>query len=114
MQGRDIFLIGAGISAGQAAVFFANHARSVTLVVRGDALAKSMSHYLLRQLGAKSNVHLRLRSEIVAVHGGELLEAVDIVDRRRRSATAVSPSRSCANTWSPRSGRAGARDLDDP
>ena len=37
-QGEDVFLIGAGNSAGQAAIFFANHARSVTLVVRGGSL----------------------------------------------------------------------------
>lgn len=80
MQGRDIFLIGAGNSAGQAAVFFANHARSVTPVVRGEALGKSMSHYLIQQLQAKPNVSVALRSEIVAVHGDEQLESVDSVD----------------------------------
>jgi thioredoxin reductase (NADPH) len=79
MQGRDIFLIGAGNSAGQAAVFFANHARSVTLVVRGDALGKSMSHYLIQQLKTKANVSVELRSEIVGVHGQEQLEAIDIL-----------------------------------
>ena len=46
-QGLDVHLIGAGNSAGQAAMFFANHARSVTLIVRGDALEKSMSQYLI-------------------------------------------------------------------
>jgi thioredoxin reductase (NADPH) len=81
-HGRDIFLIGAGNSAGQAALFFANHARSVTLVVRGGALAKSMSHYLVRQLETKSNIRVALHSEITAVHGREQLEAVDIADRR--------------------------------
>ena len=82
MQGRDIFLIGAGNSAGQAAVFFANYARSVTLVVRGEALGKSMSHYLIQQLQAKPNVSVALRSEVVAVQGEEQLESLDIVDHR--------------------------------
>ena len=49
-HGLDIHLIGAGNSAGQAALYFANHARTVTLVVRGDSLEKSMSHYLIEQL----------------------------------------------------------------
>ena len=43
-QGNDVYLIGAGNSAGQAAIFFSNHARSVTLLVRGESLAASMSH----------------------------------------------------------------------
>lgn len=78
VQGRDIFLIGGGNSAGQAAVFFANHARKVTLVVRGATLEKSMSHYLVQQLKAKPNVEVALRTEVVAVHGNERLEAIDL------------------------------------
>ena len=50
-HGLDVHLIGTGNSAGQAALFFANHARRVTLVVRGDSLEKSMSRYLIEQLG---------------------------------------------------------------
>ena len=50
-HGLDVHLIGAGNSAGQAALYFANHARMVTLVVRGDSLEKSMSRYLIEQLG---------------------------------------------------------------
>ena len=81
MQGRDIHLIGAGNSAGQAAMFFANHARTVTLVVRGSSLDKSMSHYLIEQLRGKSNILVALGSELQAVHGREQLEAVDVVER---------------------------------
>jgi thioredoxin reductase (NADPH) len=77
-HGLDIHLIGAGNSAGQAAMFFANHAQTVTLVVRGDSLEKSMSHYLVEQLRGKSNVKVLLRSEIVAAHGDAHLSAVDI------------------------------------
>src|SRR5207237_6597913 len=68
-HGLDIHLVGAGNSAGQAALYFANHARTVSLVVRGDSLEKSMSHYLIEQLHKKSNVTVQLRSEIHAVHG---------------------------------------------
>ncbi len=65
-HGLDIHLVGAGNSAGQAALYFANHARKVTLVVRGDSLEKSMSHYLIEQLRGKSNVAVQLRSEVSA------------------------------------------------
>jgi len=79
-HGLDVHLIGAGNSAGQAALYFANHARMVTLVVRGDSLEKSMSRYLIEQLGGKSNVKVQLRSEVVAAHGDTHLTGIDIRD----------------------------------
>jgi len=77
-QGMDIHLIGAGNSAGQAAMYFANYARTVTLVVRGDSLEKSMSHYLVAQLRGKSNIEVQLRAEVVAARGDTHLTAIDI------------------------------------
>jgi len=79
-QGLDVHLIGGGNSAGQAALYFANHARNVTLVVRGDSLAKSMSRYLIEQLSAQPNIDVRFQSEVVAAHGDTHLSAVDIRD----------------------------------
>src|SRR4029077_10064366 len=80
-HGLDIHLIGAGNSAGQAALFFANHARSVTLVVRGRSLEKGMSHYLIEQIRAQSNISAALQSEVRGVHGEAHLEALDIFER---------------------------------
>jgi thioredoxin reductase (NADPH) len=80
-HGLDIHIIGAGNSAGQAALNFSSHARSVTLVVRGDSLEKSMAHYLTSQIRGKSNIVVALRSEVHAVHGAESMKAVDIVER---------------------------------
>lgn len=79
-QGLDIHLIGAGNSAGQAAMFFANHARTVTLLVRGDSLEKSMSQYLIGQVRSKDNIKVALYSEVQATHGEGHLDAVDIID----------------------------------
>ncbi|HXO79105.1 MAG TPA: FAD-dependent oxidoreductase [Mycobacterium sp.] len=81
-QGNDVYLIGAGNSAGQSAIFFSNYARSVTLVVRGESLAASMSHYLIEQIATKANIRVETRSEVVRVHGDEQLEAIEIIDRR--------------------------------
>lgn len=81
-QGNDIYLIGAGNSAGQAAVFFSNHARSVTLLVRGETLAESMSAYLIDQIATKANIRVETRSEVVGMHGEEQLEAIEVIDRR--------------------------------
>jgi thioredoxin reductase (NADPH) len=80
-HGLDLHLIGAGNSAGQAALFFANYARKVTLVVRGDSLEKSMSRYLIEQLRGKSNIAYRLNSEIIGVRGDVHLTAVNVLDR---------------------------------
>jgi thioredoxin reductase (NADPH) len=79
-HGLDIYLIGGGNSAGQAALYFANHARMVTLVLRGDSLEKSMSRYLVEQLHGKSNVAVRLRAEVVGAQGDAHLAAIDIRD----------------------------------
>ena len=84
-QGQDVHLIGAGNSAGQAAMFFANHARTVTLIVRGDSLEKSMSQYLIKQIGGKANIKVALRSEVKAVYGEEHLTAIDLLDRANGS-----------------------------
>ena len=84
-SGLDLHLIGAGNSAGQAALHFANYARQVTLVVRGDSLHKSMSQYLIDQLRAKSNIAVLLRAEIYAVHGETHLTAIDILDRESKA-----------------------------
>jgi thioredoxin reductase (NADPH) len=79
-HGLDIHLVGAGNSAGQAALYFANHARKVTLIVRGDSLERSMSHYLVEQIRGRANVAVELQSEVRAVHGDAHLTAIDIRD----------------------------------
>ena len=81
-RGRDIFLIGGGNSAGQAAMFFANYARSVTILVRGPSLVATMSHYLIAQLESKTNVKIEVLSQVVGVEGSDHLEAIVIEDRR--------------------------------
>jgi thioredoxin reductase (NADPH) len=78
--GLDVHLVGAGNSAGQAALHFAGYARRVTLVVRGDSLEKGMSRYLIDQLREKDNIAVRLRSEVQAVHGDSHLTGIDIRD----------------------------------
>jgi thioredoxin reductase (NADPH) len=79
-NGLDLHLIGGGNSAGQAAIYFANHARNVTLVVRGDSLEKSVSRYLIEQLRTKSNIAVLLRSQVTAALGESHLSAIDIRD----------------------------------
>ncbi|HTT00590.1 MAG TPA: NAD(P)/FAD-dependent oxidoreductase [Steroidobacteraceae bacterium] len=78
--GLDIHLIGAGNSAGQAALHFAHYARTVTLVVRGESLEKSMSQYLVEQLRGRSNIAVKLQAQVHAVHGATNLTAIEILE----------------------------------
>jgi thioredoxin reductase (NADPH) len=77
-HGLDIHIIGAGNSSGQAAMFFSAHARSVTILYRGQTLEKSMSRYLVDQLATRANIHVEYRAEVVGAHGDVSLEAIDI------------------------------------
>src|ERR687885_470975 len=73
---QHVVVIGGANSAGQAAVYFSSYARKVTMLVRADSLAKSMSHYLIEQIEALPNVDVRLRSEAVAAEGDGRLRAL--------------------------------------
>ena len=81
-HGLDVHIVGAGNSAGQAALFFSNHARSVTILCRSDTLARSMSRYLVDQLEARPNINVLYRTEVVAAHGDTSLEAIDLHDAK--------------------------------
>jgi thioredoxin reductase (NADPH) len=82
MAGRDVFVVGAGNSGGQTALHLARYARRVTMLVRGDDLARSMSEYLIREIEATGNLAVRLHTEISDGHGTDRLEALTLRDRR--------------------------------
>lgn len=77
-RGKDVFLIGGGNSAGQAAMLFSGYARNVTILVRGEKLAASMSHYLISELAKKDNVHIEHTCECVSVAGSGYLESIEV------------------------------------
>jgi len=78
MEGQHVGVIGAGNSAGQAARHLARHARSVTLLVRGESLSTSMSEYLITELERTPNVRVLLRTEVVAGHGNGRLDGITV------------------------------------
>jgi thioredoxin reductase (NADPH) len=80
LAGEDVYVVGAGNSAGQAAQHLARHARRVTLVVRGDQLASSMSDYLIRQIEHAPNIEIRYGTEVVDGHGDHRLESLVLQD----------------------------------
>ncbi|HXY90987.1 MAG TPA: NAD(P)/FAD-dependent oxidoreductase, partial [Acidimicrobiia bacterium] len=81
MGGQDVFIVGAGNSAGQAALHLAKHARTVTVVVRGDSYAASMSTYLVREIEATSNIAVRHCTEVVDGDGDGRLQQLTLRDR---------------------------------
>jgi thioredoxin reductase (NADPH) len=83
MQGQDVFIVGAGNSAGQAALHLAQHARTVTLLVRRDSFAASMSSYLVRAIESTPNIVVRHRTEVVDGDGVDRLEHITLTDRAR-------------------------------
>jgi thioredoxin reductase (NADPH) len=81
-MGEEVAIVGGGNSAGQAAVFLAETARRVHLLVRKDGLADTMSHYLVRRIEQHPAITLRTQTEVVALDGGQHLDRVQWRDRR--------------------------------
>jgi thioredoxin reductase (NADPH) len=81
MARRPVFVVGGGNSAGQAALHLAQYARHVTLLVRGESLASSMSEYLIEQLRSTRNVDIRYRAQVVGGRAvDDVLAEVEIAD----------------------------------
>ena len=89
VEGKDVFVIGGGNSAGQAAMNFAQLARSVTIVVRGDGLAASMSSYLSVRIAQAPNVAIRARAEVAEVDGDDWLRTITFRDTRTQAQEVV-------------------------
>ena len=79
-SGEDVYLVGGANSAGQAAVYFAQFARSVTMLLRGDSLEKGMSQYLIDQIREIPNIRVETQAEVVEVHGDGHLESITIAN----------------------------------
>jgi thioredoxin reductase (NADPH) len=82
MEGHDVYVVGAGNSAGQASLHLARYAASVTILVRGEALGRSMADYLVQQIERAPNITVRLHIEVVGGQGGRRLEGLSLRDRR--------------------------------
>src|SRR5580704_2372184 len=78
--GQDVYVVGGANSAGQAAVYLARHAKSVTILVRGSGLEKSMSYYLIRQIADIGSIAVRTCTEVIAAEGDGHLERLTLRD----------------------------------
>lgn len=81
IEGRHVFVVGGGNSAGQAVIHLAKFARTATLLVRSGSLAASMSEYLIREMEMTPNISIRYSAEAVDGRGDDHLTHLDIRDR---------------------------------
>src|SRR5487761_896835 len=77
---QDVYIVGGANSAGQAAVYLSSAARSVTMLVRGPSLQKSMSHYLNERIAGIPSISVRTCTEVTEAHGNGHLEGVTVRD----------------------------------
>ena len=85
----DVFVVGGGNSAGQAALHIARYARRVTVLVRSASLAASMSQYLIDAIGNTPNVDVRYTTEVAGADGDGRLERLELLDTRTGAAETV-------------------------
>ena len=92
MRGEDVFVVGAGNSAGQAAVHLSAYAASVTIVTIDQRLGEFMSDYLVQKVRATPNIAVVLNTEVVEGHGRQRLEGLTLRDRHTGATRAVPAS----------------------
>src|SRR5262249_41680986 len=81
LAGQRVFVAGGANSAGQAAVYLARHARQVTLVVRRDSIAATMSQYLIDEIAGTANIDIRTGTDVAGAAGDVRLESVELRHR---------------------------------
>ena len=85
LVGQEVFVVGGGNSAGQAAVHLAKFASRVTILVRSETLAQSMSDYLITEIDTTDNIYVKYGVEVVGGAGDGRLETIDVRHRTSRS-----------------------------
>jgi thioredoxin reductase (NADPH) len=89
LAGEDVYVVGGGNSAGQAAMHLSRYARRVTLLVRGPSLERTMSSYLIETLVAAPNIDIRVHTDVTGGEGRGRLERVVLRDRRSGAESTV-------------------------
>jgi thioredoxin reductase (NADPH) len=79
---EDIYIVGGGNSAGQAAMHFAQFARRICILIRDDSLKSTLSQYLVDRICSTKNIFVLPRTEVVALHGSDVLEEITLADRK--------------------------------
>lgn len=92
-HGEDVFVVGGGNSAGQAAMYFSRYARQVTMLVRGSNLATTLSQYLINRIANTSNIEVRFNSQVTGLDGDATLRQIMITNCRDESVQQVDTER---------------------
>lgn len=90
VEGEDVYVLGGGNSAGQAALYLSRFARSVSILIRGRTLATSMSRYLITRIEGTPNIEVRPEVEVRKAHGASRLEGLTLLTRTNGSEQEVS------------------------
>jgi thioredoxin reductase (NADPH) len=75
---ENVFIVGGANSAGQAAMYFAKHAKKVTMLVRAESLKNSMSKYLIDQIAGTSNIEVRAQCQVLEAYGDNRLSCLKV------------------------------------
>jgi thioredoxin reductase (NADPH) len=89
MKGQEVYVVGGGNSAGQAARHLSKHARRVTLLVIGESLAAHMSRYLIEEIEATENIQVRSNTQVIDGGGQGRLEHLVLKDRATKRTETV-------------------------
>jgi thioredoxin reductase (NADPH) len=81
---QEVFVVGGGNSAGQAAIHFSRYARKVYILIRGDGLKETLSQYLIDRILASPKIEVRPHTEVLELHGDNHLEAITLIDNLTR------------------------------
>ena len=92
-QDEHIFVVGGGNSAGQAAMYFSRYARKVTMLIRGDTLATTLSQYLLNRITNTSNIEVLFQSQVTKLDGDTVLRQIEITNCRDESVQEIETGR---------------------
>jgi thioredoxin reductase (NADPH) len=90
---EHVFVVGGGNSAGQACMHFARYAKKVTIVIRGDCLRRTLSQYLVDRIHSSPNIEVLARTEVVALHGDDMLRTITLRDNQTGEEKTVETTR---------------------
>lgn len=79
-QNEHVFVVGGGNSAGQAAMYFSRYAEKVTILVRGNNLAATLSHYLINRITNTSNIEVLFQSQVTKLNGDTSLRQIEVTN----------------------------------
>lgn len=91
-KGKQVYVIGGGNSAGQAAMYLSKFAENVSIIIRKDSLADTMSAYLIDQIGHTANIHVLPNTEVIEANGDQYLEELTISNAKTKETKRVEAS----------------------